>query len=81
MEDCTKPSSRNSPYHFILHVATTDLSSEKSSMITAESIINLACRLKNELHDVSVSTTILRSDDKKLKEKGMEVNFTFKRTK
>ena len=44
----------------------------------AESIINLACRLKNEMHDVTVSTIILRTDDKKLNEKGMEVNLHLK---
>ena len=62
------------PDHFILHVGTNDLSSEKSSMKIAESTINLACRLKNEIYDVSVSTIILRTDDKKLDEEGMEVN-------
>ena len=47
-------------------------------MEIAESIINLACRLKNEIHDVSVSTIILRLDDKKLNEKEMEVNLHLK---
>ena len=36
------------PDHVILHVGTNDLSSEKCSMEIAESIANLACRLKNE---------------------------------
>ena len=66
MGDYMKPSLRNPPDHFILHVVTNNLYSEKSSMEIAESIINLACRLKNEIHDVSVSTIILRTDDKKL---------------
>ena len=35
-------------------------------------------RLKNEMHDVSVSTIILRTDDRKLNEKGMEVNLHLK---
>ena len=61
MEDYINP-----PDHFILHVGTNDLSSEKSSMEIAKSIINLACRITNEMHDVSVSTIILRTDDKKL---------------
>ena len=74
IEDYMKPSSRNPPDHFILHVGTNDLSSGKSSMEIAESTINLACRLKNEIYDVSVSTIILRTDDKKLDEEGMEVN-------
>ena len=66
------------PPNFILHVGTNDLSSEKSSMEIAESIINLASRLKNGMHDVSVSTIILWTDDKKLNEKGMEINFHLK---
>ena len=78
MEDYMKPSLRNPPDHFILHVGTNDLSSEKSSIEIAESIINLACRLKNEIHDVSVSTIILRNDDKTLNEKGMQGNLNLK---
>ena len=62
-----------------MHVGTSDLSSEKYSVEIAESIINLACRLKNEIHDVSVLTIILRTDDKKLNEKGMEVNLHLKK--
>ena len=72
--DYMKPSLRNLPDNFILHVATNDLSSEKSSMKTAQSITNLACRLKSEMHDVNVSIIMLRIDDKKLNENGMEVN-------
>ena len=64
MEDYMKPTLRNPPDHFILHVVTNDLSSEKCSMEIAESIINLACQLKNEIHDVSVSRDILRTDEK-----------------
>ena len=80
MEDYMKPPLRNSPDHFILHVGgrTNDLYSEKFSMEITGSIINLACRLKNEIHDVSVSTIILRTDGKKLNEKGMEVNLHLK---
>ena len=63
------------PDHFILHVGTNDLSPKKSSK---ESIINMACQLKNEIHDVSVSTIILRTDDKKWNEKGMKVNLYLK---
>ena len=73
-----KPSLRNFPDHFILHVGTNDLSSEKSSMEIAESIINLACQFKNEMHEVSVSTIILQTDDKQLNDKEMEVNLHLK---
>ena len=47
-------------------------------MEVAKSIINLACRLKNEIHDVSISTIILRTDDKKLNAKGIKVNLHLK---
>ena len=48
-------------------------------MEIAESIINLACRLKNEMHYVSVSTIIFRTDDKKLNEKRMKENLHLKK--
>ena len=78
MEDYMKLSLRNSPDHFILHVGTSDVSSEKCSVEITESTINLACRLKNEIHNASVSTIILRTDDKKMNEKGMELNLHLK---
>ena len=78
MEDYMKPSIKNSPDHFILHVGTNDLYSENSSMEMAESITNKAFRLKNEMHDVGVSIIVLRTHDKKLKEKGMRVNLHLK---
>ena len=78
MGDYMKPSLGNPPDHFMLHVRMNDLSSGKSSMEMGESIINLECRLKNEMHDVSVSTIILETDDKKLNKKEMEVNLYLK---
>ena len=78
IEDYMKPPLKNPKYNFILHVGMNDLSSEKCSMEIAKSIINLACRLKNEVHDVSISTIILRTDDKKLNAKGIKVNLHLK---
>ena len=75
MVEQMKPSLRNLPDHFILHVRTNDLSSEKCSGEIAEPIINLACRLENEIRDFSVSTIILRNDE------WDGSTFTFKRTK
>ena len=74
MNDYVKPSVRSSPDHFILHVGTNDLSSDKSSEEIARSIIGLATSIKNEKHDVSISNIIIRADDKKLGEKRCEVN-------
>ena len=73
MKDYIKPSLRNPPDHFILNIGTNALSSEKSPLQIVESIMNLASRLKNKIHYVSVSTIILRTDDKKLNEKGIEI--------
>ena len=78
MEDYMKPSLRNPPDHFILHVGTNDLGSDKSPTEIGKSIINLACQLKNEKHDVSVLTIIIRADDKKVNDKGIQVNLHLK---
>ena len=78
MEDHIKQSLRNPQDYFILHAGTNDLSFKKCSMEIMGSIINLERRLKNEIHDVIVSTIILRTDDKKLNEKEMEVNLHLK---
>ena len=77
-EDYMKSSIRDPPDHFILHVDTNDLSSKKCSMKIAKSSIILTCRLKNEIHGVSVSTIILRTDDKILNERGVQVNLHLK---
>ena len=69
---------RNLRYHFILHVETNDLSSENSSLEITQSIINLASQLRNKMNDVSISPIILRTDNKKLNENGMEVNLKLK---
>ena len=74
MENYIKPSLRMSPDHFILHTRANDLASSKRSQEIVNSIINLVCQLKTNSHDVSVSTTIVRGDDKKLNEKDCEVN-------
>ena len=62
-----KPSLRMSPDHFILYVEANDLASSKSSQEFANSIINLACQLKTESYDVSMSTIILKTDDTRSK--------------
>ena len=73
MNNYVKPSLRSNPDHFILHVGTNDLLSDKSSEEIARSIIDLATSIKNEKHDVSISN-IIQEDDKKLEEKRCEVN-------
>ena len=72
---------KKSPRSFHFACWANDLSSEKCSTEIAKSIINLECRLKNEIHGVSVSTIILRTDDKKLNENRMELNLHLKASK
>ena len=74
MHDHVKPSVRRISVHFILHVGTNDLSSDKSPEEIARSITILATSIKNEKHDVSISNIIIQADDKKLEEKRCEVN-------
>ena len=74
MHDYQKPLVRSSPDHFILHVGTNDLLSNKSPEEIARSITDLATSIKNKKHDVSISNIIIRADDKKLEEKRYEVN-------
>ena len=58
-----KPSLRENPDHFILHVGTNDLNFEQPPELIAKSIANLAASLKNENHDVSISNIILHTYD------------------
>ena len=74
MHDYVKPSVRSSLDHFILHVGTNELLSDKSPEEIARSITDLATSIKNEKHDVSISNIIIPADDKKLEEKRCEVN-------
>ena len=50
MHDYVKPSGRSSLDHFILHVGTNDLSSDRPPEERARSIIDLARLIKNEKH-------------------------------
>ena len=60
--------------HFILHVVTNDLSSDKSPGEIARSITDLAASIKNEKNYVSMSNIIFRAEDENLEEKRCEVN-------
>ena len=77
MKDYMKPSLRNAPNYFILHVGTNDLNSDKTSKSIANTIIDLATSVKNEQYDVSLSNIILGMDNSKLNEKRCLVNSIF----
>ena len=70
-KDYVKPSLKNSPYHFILHLGTNDLISNQTSEQIATPIINLSSWMKEESYDVSISSIILRTDDMWLHEKNV----------
>lgn len=76
MQDYMKPSIRDNPNHFILHVGTNNLNSTEPAIDIAQSIIKQALTLKNEKHDVSVSSIILRKDN--WNNKAIEVNENLK---
>ena len=75
--DCMKtikPSLKNPLHHFILYVRTNDFISNQTSEEIATSIINLASSMKGESYDVSISSIIHRTDDKRLHQEGCKVN-------
>ena len=74
MKNYLKPSLRQNPNHFVLHVGTNDLISEKSSKAIAKEIMNIAVSLKSEALKVSVSNIIVRTDNQQLNFKAIEVN-------
>ena len=59
MNDYVKPSGRSSPDHFILHIGTNDLSSDKSPEEIDRSTIDLATSISNEKHDFSIFKIII----------------------
>ena len=66
MKDYLKPSLRQNLSHFILHVRTNDLKSEKLFEAIAKEIMNIAVFLKSEVHNISVSGIIVRTDNEQL---------------
>ena len=71
-KDHMKPSLRENPDHFVLHVGTNDLNSDRSPELIAKSIADVGSSLKNDSHDVSISSIVVRND--KFKEKVAQVN-------
>ena len=55
MKDYLKPPLREDPNHFILHVETNDLITERSPELIAKSIVDMATMLKIGSCDVSTS--------------------------
>ena len=72
LKDHMKPSLREKPDHIVLHTGTNDLNSYRSQELIEKSITNLVSSLKNDSHDVSISSIVVRND--KFKEKAVQVN-------
>ena len=62
MKDYLKPSLRENPDHFVLHVGTDDLGFDRSPDLIAKSIVDVASNLKTDKHDVTISDIITRND-------------------
>ena len=72
-----KPSLRENPDHFVLHIGTNDLNSDRLPELIANSITDVSSSLKNDSHDVSISSIVVRND--KFKEKAAQVNENLER--
>ena len=57
------------PNHFILHVGTNDLNSNRPSDEIAKVIIDLASALKSEKSGVGISSIIMGADKPELKKR------------
>ena len=67
-----KPSLRENPDHFVLRIGTYDLNSNISPGLIAKSIADVGSSLKNDSHNVSISSIVVRNV--KFKEKAAQVN-------
>ena len=72
LKDHMKPSLCENPNHFVLHIGKNDLNSNKSLELIAKSITDVGSSLKNDSHDVSISSIVVTND--KFKEKAVQVN-------
>ena len=68
----TKLSLREKPDHIVLHVGTHELDSDRPPDLIAKSLVGVACNMKNEKHDVTVSNIVTRPEH--FKKKAKEVN-------
>ena len=71
MEDYVKPTLREMATHIILHVGTNDVPIKKAPEQIAETIVNLAIKLKRNC-DVAISDIAARNDQ--YQKKAADVN-------
>ena len=72
LKDHMKPSLLKNLDRFVLHIRTNDLNSDRSPELIAKSITDVDSSLKNDSHDVSISSIAVKND--KFKEKAAQVN-------
>ena len=72
LKDYMKSCLRQNPDHFVLHIETNYPNSDRSPELIAKSIANVGSSLKNDSHDVSISSIVVRFD--KFKGKAAQVN-------
>ena len=61
-EDRLKLALRENPDHFVLHVGTNELDSDRSPDPTAKSIVDVASSLETDKHEVTILSIITRND-------------------
>ena len=66
------------PNHFILHVGTNNLNSNRPPDEITKAIIDLASELKSEKSGVSISSVLMIADKPELNKQGNEVNHHLK---
>ena len=57
-----KPSLHKNPDNFVLDTGTNDLNFDRLSELIVKSITDVGFGLKNDSHDVSISSIALRND-------------------
>ena len=62
MKHHLKPSLREKPVDFVLHVGTNDLDSDRSPDLIAKSIVDVASSLKTNKYNVTISNILTRND-------------------
>ena len=72
LKDHMKLSLRENQGYFVLHIGTNGLNSDRTRELIAKSITDVGSSLKNDSHDVSISSIVVRND--KFKEKAVQVN-------
>lgn len=75
MKDHSKPSLRENPDHFILHVGINNLNSDRKHGLIAKSIVDIALSMKNEAVTIIISNIFIKNDEFKREVKEVKRHF------